>query len=138
MRDLIEDFVSRRVWAIVGFSADPLKFGHRIYFDLRRAGYQVYAVNAKGGRLAGQSVYSEVGELPVPVDVVDLVVPPEEGIHVVRQCRQEDLNRIWLQPGAESSDIIDCCNQHRMQVVHGACAMVEKRRFVSVRKTQEE
>ena len=90
MRDLIADFVARPVWAIVGFSANPLKFGHRIYFDLQRAGYQVYAVNCRGGRLAGESVYPSVDELPVPVDVVDVVIPPEKGIHVVRQCATQE------------------------------------------------
>ncbi len=131
MRDLIEDFVSRPVWAVVGFSADPLKFGHRIYFDLQRAGYRVYAVNRRGGRQAGESVYSSVEHLPVSVDVVDVVVPPEEGIHVVRQCADKNLNRIWLQPGAESSEIIHFCNRQLMQVVFDACAMVEKKRLVS-------
>ena len=137
MRDLIADFVSRPVWAIVGFSANPRKFGHRIYFDLQRAGYQVYAVNRRGGRLAGEAVYSNVGELPVPVDVVDVVIPPEEGIHVVRHCEHEDLSRVWLQPGAESSDIIRFCNRHRMQVVFNACAMVEKKRFAPVKRQEE-
>ena len=137
MRDLIADFVARPVWAIVGFSANPLKFGHRIYFDLQRAGYQVYAVNRRGGRLAGESVYPSVDELPVPVDVVDVVIPPEQGIHVVRQCAHKNLNRVWLQPGAESSEIIHFCNQQRMQVVFNACAMVEKKRFASVERQEE-
>ena len=137
MRDLIADFVARPVWAIVGFSANPLKFGHRIYFDLQRAGYQVYAVNRRGGRLAGESVYPSVDELPVPVDVVDVVIPPEKGIHVVRQCAHKNLNRVWLQPGAESSEIIHFCNQQLMQVVFNACAMVEKKRFTSVERQEE-
>ena len=137
MRDLIADFVARPVWAIVGFSANPLKFGHRIYFDLQRAGYQVYAVNRRGGRLAGESVYPSVDELPVPVDVVDVVIPPEKGIHVVRQCAHKNLNRVWLQPGAESSEIIHFCNQQLMQVVFNACAMVEKKRFASVEGQEE-
>ena len=78
-----------------------------------------------------------MAELPVPVDVVDVVIPPEEGIHVVRQCQHKNLNRVWLQPGAESSDIIHFCNQHRMQVVFNACAMVEKKRFVSVERQEQ-
>ena len=137
MRDLIEDFVSRPVWAVVGFSADPLKFGHQIYFDLQRAGYQVYAVNRRGGRQAGESVFPSVEQLPVPVDVVDVVVPPEEGIHVVRQCAHRNLGRVWLQPGAESFEIIRFCEQQQMQVVFDACAMVEKKRFVSVERQEE-
>ena len=137
MRDLIEDFVSRPVWAVVGFSANPLKFGHRIYFDLLRAGYQVYAVNRRGGRQAGESVYASVEHLPVSVDVVDVVVPPQEGIQVVRQCVNKNLNRVWLQPGAESPEIIQFCNQEMMQVVFNACAMVEKKRFASVERQEE-
>ena len=137
MRDLIEDFVSRPAWAIVGFSANPLKFGHRIYFDLQRAGYRVYAVNPRGGRLAGEPVFAGVESLPEPVDVVNVVVSPQEGIDVVRQCRRANLKRIWLQPGAESAEIIQFCDEQVMQVVFNACAMVEKKRLVSVERQQE-
>jgi predicted CoA-binding protein len=43
---LIASFLDRKnVFAVVGVSRDPSKYGHQIYKDLRSAGYKVYAVN---------------------------------------------------------------------------------------------
>ena len=49
--------------------------------------------------------------------------------HVVRQCKQLGLTRIWMQPGAESEAAIEYCHANGLHVVYDACAMVEKRRW---------
>ncbi len=35
----ISDFTSRRMWAIVGASEDPKKYGNKIFSNLKNAGY---------------------------------------------------------------------------------------------------
>jgi len=52
----INDFIARRVWAVVGASNDPTKYGNRIFRTLRAAGYRVYPVNPKGGELDGAKI----------------------------------------------------------------------------------
>lgn len=126
---LISDFVNRRVWAVVGASQDPAKFGHRIFHSLRNAGYIVYPVNPKGGELAGSVVYPSLSELPQSPEVVDLVVPPPVTEQVVKEAHDLGLTRVWMQPGAESQKAIDYCHEHGLQVVYHACAMVHKRRW---------
>jgi uncharacterized protein len=124
--DLITDFVNRRTWAVVGVSQDPAKYGARIFRTLRDAGYTVYPVNPKGGELDGSPVYVSLADLPAKPDVVDLVVPPVVTEQVVAAAHELGLNRIWMQPGSESDKAIEFCEQHRMQVVYGACAMVHR------------
>ena len=128
-RDLIADFVNRRVWAIVGASQDRAKFGYRVFRSMRQAGYTVYPVNPKGGELEGAKVYPSLADLPQPPEVVDLVVPPEVTEQVVEEAHQLGLTRIWMQPGAESPKAIAYCHAHGMQVVSQACAMVHKRQW---------
>jgi predicted CoA-binding protein len=124
---LIGDFVNRRLWAIVGASQDRGKFGNRVFRSLRDAGYMVYPVNPKGGELEGSEVYPSLAELPQAPEVVDLVVPPAVTEQVVREAHRLGLTRIWMQPGAESQAAIDYCQEHGIQVVHNACAMVHRR-----------
>ena len=124
---LITDFVNRRVWAVVGASQDRSKFGYRVFLDLRAAGYTVYPVNPKGGELEGARVYPSLAELPQVPDVIDLVVPPAITEKVVQEAHELGLTRVWMQPGAESEAAIAYCQQHDIQVVHDACAMVWKR-----------
>ena len=126
---LITDFVNRRVWAVVGASQDRSKFGNRVFRDLRGAGYTVYPVNPKGGNLEGARVYASLAELPQVPDVIDLVVPPAVTEQVVKEAHELGLTRVWMQPGAQSEAAIAYCQQHGIQVVHGACAMVWKRRW---------
>lgn len=126
---LISDFVNRRVWAVVGASQDPAKFGNRVFHSLRDVGYIVYPVNSKGGELDGSAVYPTLADLPEPPEVIDLVVPPPVTEKVVKEAHELGLTRVWMQPGAESQAAIDYCHEHGMQVIHHACAMVHKRRW---------
>ena len=125
--ELIEDFINQRVWAVVGASTDPTKYGSRIFRDLRAAGYTVYGVNPRGGKIEGQKLYPGLAELPEKPAVVDTVVPPAVTEEIVRQCAELGLTRVWMQPGSESEVAIQFCREHGIRVVHHACAMVEKR-----------
>lgn len=126
---LITDFAGRRVWAVVGASQDRSKFGNRIYRSLRDAGYTVYPVNPRGGDLDGAKVYSSLADLPQPPEVIDLVVPPSVTEKVVEEAHKLGLARIWMQPGAESETAIQYCQEHAMDVIYEACAMVHRRQW---------
>ena len=129
MEQRIQDFANRRVWAVVGVSHDPAKYGHRIFRDLRGAGYVVYGVNPKGGEVDGQPLYPSLTDLPEQVEVVDIVVPPPVTEQVVQEAHRLGLNRVWMQPGAESEAAVAWAEAQGMEVVHDACAMVNKRRW---------
>jgi predicted CoA-binding protein len=126
-RELISDFVSRRVWAVVGASHDRHKFGYSVFRSLRDAGYTVYPINPKGGELEGSQVYPSLADLPETPEVIDLVVPPAVSERMVEEAHRLGLSRIWMQPGAESETAITYCQEHDMQVVSNACATVYKR-----------
>lgn len=128
-QSLISDFVNRRVWAVVGASQDPSKFGNRIFRNMRDAGYVVYPVNPRGGELEGVKVYPSLADLPQSPEVVDVVVPPPVTEQVVKEAHALGLTRVWLQPGAESDAAIAYCQENGIQVIHGACAMVWKRQW---------
>lgn len=131
MRDLIDDFVSQRRWAIVGASNDRAKFGRRIYENLKAAGYDVVPVNHTLEQLDdGTPVYASVKDIPGSVAVVDLVIPPRATVQVVQDCIDAGIRRVWFQPGAQSAEAIALAEAHGVAVVaDGSCAMVEKRRF---------
>ena len=45
-QELIKSFLNTKyVFAVVGASRDPEKYGHQVYRDLLNAGYRVYCVN---------------------------------------------------------------------------------------------
>ena len=68
-----------------------------------------------------------LASLPVKVEGVNLVVPPEEGRRVVEECLQLGISRVWFQPGAESSELLAYCHSRHLQVVHGQCVMIRSK-----------
>ncbi|SRR5687767_12590454 len=128
-RDLIEEAVNKQVWAIVGASENTEKFGNRIYRNLKQAGYQVYGVNPNAETADGDPVYPTLADLPVKPDVVDVVVPSWVGRRVAEDAARENIPIFWLQPGAESDELIAYAESLGLNVIHDACAMVEKRRW---------
>lgn len=129
MEELIQEFINQRVWAVVGASLNPEKYGHKVFRSLRAAGYIVYGVNPGGGEIDGQRLYSSLADLPEKPAVVDIVVPPQVTEEIVRQCAELGLRRVWMQPGSESKEAIRFCRENGIEVVHGACAMIRKRQW---------
>jgi uncharacterized protein len=127
IREHIQHAVDQRVWAIVGASNDRSKFGNKIYRNLRAAGYTVYPVNPTTKNVEGDPAFSSLLDLPETPAVADIVVPASVGLSVAEDAAKAGIEYFWLQPGAESSELIDRAQNLGLSVIHDACAMVEKR-----------
>jgi len=126
--DLIKDFLwKQNVFAVIGVSRNPAKYGHQVYKDLKEAGYVVYAVNPNIDTVSGDRCYHSLSELPEKPDVVDVVVSPKVTEKIVVECRDLGLKRVWMQPGSESERAISFCVQNDIKVVHDVCVMVKRR-----------
>ena len=117
------------VIAVVGASDNQHKYGAVIYRDLKRKGYTVYPVNPKRDTVDGDPTYPTVAELPVAPGIVNLVVPAEVGLKVVRQALDIGYDRIWVQPGAESPELLSVLQEAGADYVAHDCIMVQSRRF---------
>lgn len=115
--------------AVVGASNNERKYGAVIYRDLKRKGYSVYPVNPHRDTVDGDPAYPSVAELPVVPDIIDLVVPAEVGVKVVRQALDIGYDRIWVQPGAESPELLTLLQESDANYVAHDCIMVQSRRF---------
>lgn len=115
------------VIAVVGATDDPGKFGHAIYRDLKRKGYDVLPVNASRPTVDGDPAYPSLAALPQRPDLVNLVIPPAAGLAVLRECLTLGLNQVWLQPGAASAELLAFLEAHGFAYLADACVMVESR-----------
>lgn len=130
MENLIQKFLDKRnVFAVVGASRNPEKYGHQVFKDLMKAGYKVYPINPNADEILGVKCYPSLKDLPEKPDVVDLVVPPQITEKVIRECKELGIRMIWMQPGSESEDAIKFCKENGMDVVHGVCVMIERRKL---------
>jgi hypothetical protein len=115
--------MSQKKFAVIGATDNPDKNGNKIYRNLKKRGYEVYPVNPRLKEVDGDPCYSSIEELPVTVEVVDFVVPPDVTIEILKDCKKLGLDRIWLQPGSENEAAINFCNENNLKVVHQVCVM---------------
>jgi predicted CoA-binding protein len=133
---LIKEFLdNRNIFAVVGASRDPQKYGFQVYRDLKSAGYQVYPINPNANEILGDKCYQSLEALPKKPDVVDVVVPPKVTEHVVEACQRLGITKVWMQPGSESEKAIKFCEENGVQTVHGVCVMIERARRVASQHT---
>ena len=124
MQDLIKEFMAQKRFAIVGATDDTKKYGHEIFKNLKNRGYEVYPVNPRLKELEGTKCYPGLADIPVKVDVVDFVVPPQVTEAILKECKRLGLDRIWLQPGSENEAAIAFCHENNLKVVHDVCVML--------------
>ena len=113
--------------AVVGASDNEQKYGYVIYRDLKRKGYRVFPVNPYRDTVDGDQAYATVADLPVTPDIIDLVVPSDVGVKVVRQALDIGYDRIWVQPGAESPELLRVLQEADADCIANACIMVRSR-----------
>ena len=115
------------VIAIVGATDNPAKYGNRIYRDLKGKGYRVYPVNPTRDTIDGDPAYADLADLPETPDIVNYVVPPPRTLRLLKRAKELGLMRVWVQPGAESADVMAYLNDNGFDYLANACIMVHSR-----------
>ncbi|MFV9673654.1 MAG: CoA-binding protein [Acidimicrobiia bacterium] len=115
------------VVAIVGATDNPRKYGNVIYLDLKEKGFRVYPVNPTRDTVDGDPTFATLADLPEPPDIVNFVVPPTRTLRVLKQAKELGFTTVWVQPGAESDDVLDYLDGHNFDYLANACIMVRAR-----------
>ena len=70
--------------ALIGASKDPKKWGFNLLFNVIKGGYpgRIYPVNPREREILGFKAYPSIAQIPEPVDLVVLVVPPSHILSV--------------------------------------------------------
>jgi len=124
MEELIKEFMTKKRFAVVGATDNTEKYGNRIFKNLTKRGYEVYPVNPNLEEIEGVKCYPTLADIPVKLEVVDFVVPPNVTESILKECKKLGLDNIWLQPGSESEAAIAFCHENNFKVVHDTCVML--------------
>lgn len=113
--------------AVVGATDDPSKYGSVIYRDLKRKGYDVYPVNPNRETVDGDPAYPTLDALPHDPTIVNIVVPPNATLHVLKKAHELGLENVWVQPGAESPEVMTYLQENGFNYLANSCIMVRSR-----------
>ncbi len=111
--------------AVIGASDDPAKYGHRIYRDLKAKGFKVFPVNPNRETIDGDPSYPTLMDLPERPTILNLVVPPPATLEVLRRARRLGHTTVWIQPGAESPEVLEELESGGYTYLANACIMVK-------------
>lgn len=112
--------------AVVGASNNSEKYGNRIVRHLVEEGHTVFPVNPKEKIILNLPCYRKVGDIEATVDIVDIVVPPEVTLKVLRYLKTLGRVNVWIQPGAESDEVIQYLEKYSDQfgiITYNQCIM---------------
>lgn len=123
----MQEFLSQENWAVVGVSSDPEKYGNKVYFKLKKAGYNVFAINPKLDQISGDLCYSNLSALPLVPDAISVVVPPKVTEEIIDDCAKLGIQRVWMQPGSESEKAIQKSHKYDLKLVHNQCVLIQAR-----------
>jgi hypothetical protein len=112
-----------RVIAIVGASSNRHKFGNKALRAFRAEGYTVLAINPNEAEVEGIKTYPSVLDVPHPIDMATVYVPPEIGQGLLAEFEKKQIPEIWFNPGAESDELLAEARQRKLNVI-AACSIV--------------
>jgi hypothetical protein len=121
------EFINREfVYAVIGVSRDKNKYGRKVFDDLKSNNFTVYPINPNINFIEKIQCFKSLKDLPNIPDVVIFVVPPVIGEKIIIECKELGINKIWLQPGSESQEIIDFCKKNNINYLHNQCIMLNR------------
>lgn len=126
MTDLIKTFFSSAAYAVAGVSANPEKYGNKVFRCLLSHYTQVYPIHPVLKEVEGVSCLQSISELPANVESLSIITPAIVTEKLVEEAYKHGIKNIWMQPGAESKIAIEKCHQYGINVIAGGpCILVK-------------
>ena len=92
--------------AIIGASSHRHKFGNKAVRAFARQGFTVYPINPNESEVEGYRAYRSVLDVPGPIDMATVYVPPEIGLTVIDELARKGVGEVWLNPGADGDAVV--------------------------------
>lgn len=111
------------VYALIGASRNPSKYGYILLDYLKNNNFQVIPVNPREKEILNLKVYKNLSEIKTKINTVIFVVPPVITEKVLEEVARLNIKNVWMQPGSESDRAIKYCEKNNINCVHDACIM---------------
>ena len=72
----------------------------------QQQGYTVVPFNPHEADIEGLKTYASVLDVPGPIDMASIYLPPEIGEQIIAEIAQKGIPEVWLNPGAESDELV--------------------------------
>ncbi len=124
LRDILTNV---RTIAVVGASPRHGRPSHRVMAYLQRHGYRAVPVNpnAVGERIHGEKCYARLGDIPEPVDMVDIFRRSELAGAAVDEAIAVGAKIVWMQLGVRDDAAAARARAAGLKIVMNRCPAIE-------------
>jgi uncharacterized protein len=109
--------------AVIGASKSRHKYGNKALRAFEEQGYTVYAINPNETEVEGHKTYRSVLDVPGPIDMATVYVPPHIGIKVLEDIARKQIPEVWLNPGADEDNVLTRAKQLGLNTIQ-ACSII--------------
>jgi len=109
--------------AVIGASNNRNKFGNKAFRAFQAEGHKVIPINPNEQSVEGVATYPSVMQVPEKIDMATVYVPPDIGITLLDGFEKKQIAEIWINPGAESDELIAEARRRKLNVIE-ACSIV--------------
>jgi predicted CoA-binding protein len=109
--------------AVVGASNDRRKYGNKALRAYKAEGHHVIPINPNEREVEGIPAYASVLDVPGPIDMATVYVPPDVGLRLLPEFQQKDIKEIWINPGAEDDALMAEAERRKLNVIF-ACSII--------------
>jgi len=72
----------------------------------------------------GKQSYASVINVEKHIDVAVFITPPAVTLSVLKECKEKEITKVWLQPGSESDEVIDFCKANDIEYSAKQCVLL--------------
>jgi predicted CoA-binding protein len=125
--DVRQLLTEARTIAVFGCSDRPDRPSYGVAAFLQRQGYRMLPVNPQitGEHVHGEYVWRELGQIGVPIDIVDIFRRPIAAGEAVDQAIAVGAKAVWMQLGIVNEEAAARAEAAGLKVVMDRCTKIE-------------
>lgn len=109
--------------AVIGASSHRHKYGNKALRAFARQGHTVLAINPNETEVEGYKTYPSVLDVPGPIDMATVYVPPHIGLRVIEEIARKGIPEVWLNPGADGDEVVARARELGVKIIQ-ACSIM--------------
>lgn len=120
-----------RSFAIVGASANTVRPSYFVLKYLLDKEFRIFPVNPglTGKEILGQKVHGALGDIPEPIDIVDIFRNSEAALEITKEAIGVGAKVVWMQLGVRNDEGARLAEAAGLQVVMNRCPKIEYARL---------
>lgn len=124
MKPSIQNFISKKRIAVVGFSRNKNKFGTTAFSELQKRGFEVFAIHPNETEINGVECYPDLKSVSGKAEAVFISIPPKSVPPVLKEAADAGFKLVWLQQGAESEESTGYAKELGLELISGKCILM--------------